>query len=151
MIHLDPSTDLSRWVGQDVAVSPWLEITQRQVDEFADTTLDRQWIHVDPERAARESPFGTTIAHGFLTLSLLPHFYASCIDLSPRRLGINVGLNRMRFTSPVKVGACVRGRFTLAKLDVIEGGLQFTWSATVEIEGSAKPACVAEWVTRALV
>lgn len=151
MVHLDPRTDLSQWVGREVAVSPWLAITQRQVDEFAETTFDRQWIHVDPVRAAKESPFGTTIAHGFLTLSLLPHFYATCIELSPRRLGINVGMNRMRFTSPVKVGACVRGRFTLAKLEAITGGLQFTWNATVEIEGEPKPACVAQWVTRALV
>jgi len=151
MVHLDPHADLSTWVGREVALSPWIEITQRQVDEFADTTLDRQWIHVDPERAAKESPFGTTIAHGFLTLSLLSHFYISCIDISPRRFGINVGLNRVRFTAPVKVGACVRARFVLLRLEPIAGGLQFVWTVTVEIEDSVKPACVAEWVTRVLV
>ena len=104
MITLDPRTDLSIWAGREVAVSDWLEIAQAKVDEFADATLDRQWIHVDPERAARESPFGGTIAHGFLTLSLLSHLYQTCIRLEPRRMGINVGFNRVRFTAPVKVG-----------------------------------------------
>jgi len=131
-------------------VSPWLTITQQQIDVFADVTIDRQWIHVDPQRSARDSPFGTTIAHGFLTLSLLSHLYQSCIDLSPRRLGINVGFNRVRFTSPVKVDSSIRGRFTLQKLEPIAGGFQFVWSATIDIEGETKPACVAEWVTRVL-
>jgi acyl dehydratase len=151
MVILDPTTDLSIWAGREVAASPWLTITQQQIDAFADVTIDQQWIHVDPERAARESPFGTTIAHGFLTLSLLPHLSQSSFTVSPRRLGINVGFNRVRFTSPVKVGARVRGRFALQKLEPIAGGLQFTWNATIDIEGEAKPACVAEWVTRALV
>lgn len=150
MITLDPRTDLSPWVGREVAVSGWLEIAQSRVDAFADATGDRQWIHVDPERAARESPFGGTIAHGFLTLSLLSEFYVSSIELKPRRMGINVGLNRVRFTAPVRVGARIRGRFVLDKLEAIEGGLQFVWKVTIEIEGSDKPACVAEWVTRVL-
>jgi acyl dehydratase len=151
MVILDPTTDLSTWVGREVAVSPWLTITQQQIDAFAEVTIDPQWIHVDPERAARESPFGTTIAHGFLTLSLLSHLYQSCIELSPRRLGINVGFNRVRFTSPVKVDSRIRGRFALQKLEPIAGGFQFTWNATIDVEGDTKPACVTEWVTRVLV
>ena len=151
MVHLDPTTDLSGWVGREVAVSPWMEITQGQIDVFADVTEDPQWIHVDPARAASESPFGATIAHGFLTLSLLSHLYQSCIDFSPRRLGINVGFNRVRFTSPVKVNSRIRGRFAIRKIEPVAGGLQFTWDATVELEGQTKPALLAEWVTRALV
>ena len=150
MITLDPRTDLSEWVGREIAVSDWLEIAQAKVDEFADATFDQQWIHVDPERAARESPFGGTIAHGFLTLSLLSHLYQTCIRLEPRRMGINVGFNRVRFTAPVKVGTRIRGRFALDRVEAVKDGLQFIWKATIEAEGSDKPACVAEWVTRAL-
>ena len=126
------------------------EIAQAKVDEFADATFDRQWIHVDPERAARESPFGGTIAHGFLTLSLLSHLYQTCIRLEPRRRGINVGFNRVRFTAPVKVGTRIRGRFALDRVEAVKDGLQFVWKVTIESEGSDRPACVAEWVTRAL-
>ena len=150
MITLDPHTDLSTWTGREVAVSDWLEIAQAKVDEFADATFDRQWIHVDPERAARESPFGGTIAHGFLTLSLLSHLYQTCIRLEPRRMGINVGFNRVRFTAPVKVGTRIRGRFALDRVEAVKDGLQFVWKVTIESEGSDRPACVAEWVTRVL-
>ncbi|MBK8738873.1 MAG: MaoC family dehydratase [Betaproteobacteria bacterium] len=150
MITLDPRTDLSTWVGREVAVSDWLEIAQAKVDEFADATFDQQWIHVDPERAARESPFGGTIAHGFLTLSLLSHLYQTCIRLEPRRMGINVGFNRVRFTAPVKVGTRIRARFALDRAETVKDGLQFVWKVTIESEDSDKPACVAEWVTRAL-
>lgn len=150
MITLDPRTDLSTWTGREVAVSDWLEIAQAKVDEFADATFDRQWIHIDPERAARESPFGGTIAHGFLTLSLLSHLYQTCIRLEPRRMGINVGFNRVRFTAPVKVGTRIRGRFALDRVEAVKDGLQFVWKVTIESEGSDRPACVAEWVTRAL-
>jgi len=151
MIRLDPSSDLSSWIGREVAVSPWVVITQRMIDEFADVTSDAQWIHIDPARAAKESPFRATIAHGFLTLSLLSHLYQSCIEIAPRRMGINVGLNRVRFTAPVKVDSRVRGRFAIASLEAVGGGVQFVWDATVEIECQAKPALVAEWVTRAVV
>jgi acyl dehydratase len=150
MLTLDPRTDLSHWVGRELAVSDWLEIAQVKVDEFADATGDQQWIHVDPERAARESPFGGTIAHGFLTLSLLSQLYQTCIELSPRRLGLNVGFNRVRFTAPVRVGTRIRARFALDSLEAVKDGLQFVWKVTIESEGSDKPACVAEWVTRAL-
>jgi len=151
MITLDPRTDLAPWVGREVAVSDWLEIAQAKVDEFADATGDRQWIHVDPERAARESPFGGTIAHGFLTLSLLSKLYSSCIDIRPRRMGINVGFNRVRFTAPVRVGTRIRARFALGKLEAVQDGFQFVWNVTIEAEGGDKPACVAEWVTRMLL
>ena len=150
MITLDPRTDLARWVGREVASSDWMTVDQQTVDAFAEATGDRQWIHVDPERAARETPFGGTIAHGLLTLSLLPKLHQSCIALAPRRMGINVGFNRVRFTAPIRVGTRVRARFLLQQLDPIDGGLQFVWKVTIEAEGSEKPACVAEWVTRAL-
>jgi acyl dehydratase len=151
MVRLDPASDLTGWIGREVAISPWVVITQSMIDQFADVTSDAQWIHVDPVRAAAESPFRATIAHGFLTLSLLSHLYQSCIEIAPRRLGINVGLNRVRFTAPVKVDSRVRGRFTIAALEPVGGGLQFVWTATVEIEGQGKPALVAEWVTRVVV
>ena len=150
MLTLDPRADLSHWVGREVAVSDWLNIVQEKVNEFADATGDQQWIHVDPERAARESPFGGTIAHGFLTLSLLSRLYQTCIELSPRRMGINVGFNRVRFTAPVRVGTRIRAHFVLGGLEAVKDGLQFVWKVTIESEGSDKPACVAEWVTRAL-
>jgi len=137
--------------GTEVAVSPWLDITQKMIDAFADVTCDPQWIHIDPARAAAESPFGTTIAHGFLTLSLLSHLYQSCIEISPRRMGINVGMNRVRFVTPVKVASRVRGHFAIQEVKPIDGGIQITWNVTVEVEGEAKPACVAEWLTRVLV
>ena len=150
MLILDPRTDLSHCAGREIAVSDWLEIAQATINEFADATGDRQWIHVDPERAARESPFGGTIAHGFLTLSLLPQLYQSCIEINPRRMGINVGFNRVRFTAPVRVGTRIRARFTLQGVEPIKDGFQFVWKVTIESEGGDKPACVAEWVTRAL-
>ena len=135
-------------VGQEVAVSPWMEITQERIDTFARAIDDFQWIHVDRERA-KQSPFGNTIAHGFLTLSILSHLSESTFSFSDRRMGINYGLNRVRFTSPVPSGSRVRARFTLAKFEKIEGdGVQVSWNTTVEIEGREKPALVAEWIGR---
>jgi len=135
-------------VGQEVAVSPWIEMTQERIDTFARAIEDFQWIHVDRERA-KSSPFGGTIAHGFLTLSLLSHLSEMTFSFSDRRMGVNYGLNRVRFTSPVPSGARVRARFTLAKFETIEGnGVQVTWNTVVEIEGKDKPALVAEWIGR---
>jgi acyl dehydratase len=134
-------------VGEEIAVSPWLEITQERIDTFAKAIDDFQWIHVDRERA-EASPFGGTIAHGFLTLSILSHLAERTFSFSDRKMGINYGLNRVRFTSPVKSGSRVRARFTLAGYDKLEGGVQVTWSTTVEIEGAEKPALVAEWIGR---
>lgn len=134
--------------GTEVVVSDWLEITQERVDRFAQATDDHQWIHVDPERARRESPFGAPIAHGFLTLSLLSKFINESIDFGPSRMGVNYGSNRVRFTDPVPVGARIRARLKLAGVDPIKGGVQLTWDVTVEREGAAKPCLVAEWLSR---
>lgn len=140
--------DLESRVGQEVGISPWVEITQERIDTFAKAIGDFQWIHVDAERA-RDSPFGRTIAHGFLTLSLLSNLSEQTFSFSDRRMGINYGLNRVRFTSPVPVGSRVRARFTLARFEKIEGGgVQVTWNTVVEIEGASKPALVAEWLGR---
>ena len=135
-------------VGQEVGVSPWVEVAQERIDRFAEAIDDPQWIHVDRERA-KQSPFGTTIAHGFLTLSLLTKFFESTFDISDRKMGVNYGLNRVRFTAPLPSGSRVRGRFKLANYERIEGnGVQVTWNVTVEREGSDKPVMIAEWLGR---
>jgi acyl dehydratase len=140
--------ELASRVGQEVGVSPWVEVDQARIDTFAKAIDDFQWIHVDPERA-KGSPFGGAIAHGFLTLSLLSHLSERTFSFSDRRMGVNYGLNRVRFTSPVPAGARVRARFTLAKFEPVEAdGVQVTWNVTVEIEGKEKPALVAEWIGR---
>jgi acyl dehydratase len=139
--------DLESRVGQEIAVSPWVAIAQDRIDLFAKATEDFQWIHVDPERA-KASPFGTTIAHGFLTLSMLPKLTESTFEFSDRKMGVNYGLNKVRFTAPVPAGAKIRGRFTLAKFEKLDGGVQTTWSVTVEREGGDKPVMVAETISR---
>lgn len=135
-------------VGQEAFVSRWVEISQRHIDLFAQATGDFQWIHVDLARARRESPYGNTIAHGFLTLSLLGQFYEQHLSLPFCEMGLNYGLNKVRFTHPVPAGSRVRGRFVLAQLQDIDGGLQLTFQVTLEIEGQERPACVAESVVR---
>jgi len=139
---------LTDYAGKEAGVSDWLEVTQERIDQFAEASEDRQWIHIDRERAARESPFKNTIAHGFLTLSLLSALARLAISVGGVRMGINYGLNRVRFVSPVPAGARIRGRFTLATVEEIKGGVQSTWNVTVEREGSDKPCCVAEWLVR---
>lgn len=139
--------ELEGRVGQEVAVSPWYRITQEQIGKFADATDDHQWIHVDLERA-KASPFGGTIAHGFLTLSLLPKLVESAFRIDGKKMGVNYGLNRLRFTAPVPSGSNVRARFALARYEKIEGGAQLTWNVTVEREGGDKPCLVAEWLIR---
>ena len=139
---------LAPLVGQEVAVSDWITITQQQVNLFAEATGDHQWIHVDVERA-KAGPFGAPIAHGFLTLSLLPTFFESAMVVHGTRMGVNYGLNKVRFTSPVPVGSRLRARAKLLEARPIEnGGYQFTWNVTIEREGGDKPACVAESVNR---
>jgi acyl dehydratase len=134
--------------GQEIGVSPWLEVTQERVDTFARAIDDFQWIHVDPARA-QASQFGGTIAHGFLTMSLLSHLAERTFSFSDRRMGINYGMNRVRFTAPLKTGSRVRARFTLGKLEKLAGnGVQVTWSVTMEAEGQEKPVLVAEWIGR---
>jgi acyl dehydratase len=140
--------DLAACVGQEVAVSEWTTVTQEQVNRFAEATGDHQWIHVDVERA-KAGPFGAPIAHGFLTLSLLPMFFDTTLDIRGARMGVNYGLNRVRFPSPVPVGSRLRGRLTLQAAEPIErDGLQITWAVVVEREGGDKPACVAESIAR---
>ena len=140
--------DLSGRVGQEIGVSPWLEVTQERIDLFAKAIDDPQWIHIDPERA-KKGPFGTTIAHGFLTLSLLSHLIESTFSFEERRIGINYGLNKVRFTAPLPSGSRIRARFVLAKYDTLPGnGVQNTWSVSVEREGGDKPVLIAEWLTR---
>ncbi|HZV66336.1 MAG TPA: MaoC family dehydratase [Telluria sp.] len=134
--------------GTEVAVSDWVEISQQRVNTFADATGDHQWIHVDVERCKRESPFGGTIAHGFLTVSLLPAMLENALSLPFLKMGLNYGLNKLRFTAPVAVGSRLRARMTLQAIDDIDGGAQLTWGVLVDADGSAKPACVAEFLVR---
>jgi acyl dehydratase len=145
ILHL---ADLPQWVGREVAVSDWLVITQARIDKFAEAAGDFQWIHVDVERAAAETPYGGTIAHGFLTLSVLSQLLGDTIEFDGRRIGINYGVNRLRFTGPVPAGSRVRARFQLGAVEPIEGGVQTAWHVTVEREGQDKPALVTEWLIR---
>ena len=141
--------------GQEVAVSDWIEVTQQQVNQFADATGDHQWIHIDVERAKKESPYGGPIAHGFLTLSLLPKFMHNALHM-PSKIGVNYGLNRVRFTAPVPVGSKLRARIKLLKVERLDPlpkspelvGAQSTWEVTIEREGSERPVCVAESISR---
>ena len=139
--------DMAALVGQDIGASNWVQIDQDRINQFAQATGDHQWIHLDPVRAAA-GPFGAPIAHGFLTLSLLPMLFESAFAVDDVRMGVNYGLNRVRFVSPVRVGSRLRGRFKLLSFEPLEGGAQLTVEATIELEGSAKPACVAETVSR---
>ena len=148
MVHIDDVAALRNSLGQEIAVSDWLEVTQDRIDRFADASGDRQWIHVDPARAAVESPFGTTIAHGFLTLSLLSALFWSAATVANQRLVINYGLNRVRFITPVPCGSRIRGRFTPVAVEPLDDATQVTWKVVVEREGSDKPCCAAEWLIR---
>jgi acyl dehydratase len=140
--------ELAACQGQEVAVSDWIEVTQERVNQFAQATGDHQWIHVDPERA-KAGPFGAPIAHGFLTLSMLPVFFEKSFKVTQTRMGVNYGLNKVRFTSPVPVGSRLRARMTLLQAQPIDNaGLQMTWAVSVEREGADKPVCVAESLTR---
>ena len=140
--------DMESEVGKEVAVSDWLLLTQDKVHQFAEATDDLQWIHIDVERAKRESPFGGTVAHGFLTLSLMPKFIEQVIDMPSGKMRINYGLNKVRFPAPMPVGAKIRARFSLLAVERIDGGVQSIWQVTMEREGGDKPVCVAESVLR---
>ncbi|MEU5426356.1 MaoC family dehydratase [Streptomyces olivoreticuli] len=141
------SDELRAAVGEELGPSDWLEVDQKRIDLFAAATGDHQWIHVDPERAAA-GPFGTTIAHGYLTLSLLPSLVPLLMRISPVRMGVNYGLNRVRFPAPVPVGSRLRARAVITGVSEVEGGVQLTTAVTVEREGGDKPVCVAESVSR---
>ena len=143
-------TQLRNRVGEEVGVSPWLEIDQARIDRFADAIDDPQWIHVDPQRA-QSGPFGTTIAHGFLTLSLLSHLIESTFSFDDRKMGVNYGLNKVRFTAPVPVGSRVRAHFVLGSWERKDDMIQTIWNVTMEREGGDKPVLVAEWIGRSYV
>jgi len=148
VITIESPEQLAGWVGTEVAVSDWVEVTQARVDRFAEATGDHQWIHVDPERA-NAGPFGTTIAHGFLTLSMLPMLMEATLDLRRCRMGINYGVNRVRFPAPVPVGSRLRARMALLGCEPLpDRGVQATWRVTIEREGGDKPVCVAESLSR---
>ncbi len=141
--------ELQSLIGKEVAVGDWFPIDQARINKFADAIEDHQWIHVDVARAQTDSPYGATIAHGFLTLSLLSHLSNQCLEIrGDFRMRINYGLNRVRFLSPVPAGGRVRARFALQSLEMVEGGYQVTWQVTLELEGGRKPALYAEWLIR---
>jgi acyl dehydratase len=140
---------LKEFVGREISVTDWLVMTQERIDRFAETTEDRQWIHIDRDRAQKESPYGTTIAHGFLTLSLLSYFMKHAIQFrNGIRIAINYGLNRVRFPSPVPAGSKIRARIGLRNAKQLPDAVEATFSLAVEVENSDKPCCVAEWVLR---
>jgi acyl dehydratase len=146
---LQSVAEIQALVGREAGVSEWIPVGQDRIDRFADATDDHQWIHLDSGRAGRESPYQTTIAHGFLTLSLLPAMARQVVRYGGAvRMTINYGLNRVRFPAAVRSGARVRGRFRLLSAGAFEGGVQLVWAVTVEMEGSEKPCAVAEWLTR---
>jgi len=147
MKHYAHLADLQALVGQELGCSDWLQVDQARIDLFAEATGDRQWIHTDPARAAA-GPFGATVAHGFLTLSLLPVLFETGFVIDDIRMGVNYGLNRVRFAAPVRAGSRLRGRFRLLAYEPLDGGAQLTVESVIELEGSAKPACVAESVSR---
>jgi acyl dehydratase len=142
--------DLQALVGQNIGASDWITVDQERINLFAKATGDEQWIHVDPVRAAA-GPFGAPIAHGFLTLSLLPEMFASAFEVQDTRMGVNYGLNRVRFPAPVPVNSRLRASFVLTAFEPLEGGAQMTVEVTMEREGSAKPVCVAESIGRRYV
>jgi len=140
-------SELEKRVGEEVGVSPWFLVDQARIDRFAEATNDRQWIHVDPERA-RAGPFESTIAHGFLTMSLLPALIESTLSFADRKMGVNYGMNRLRFTAPLPVDSRIRARFVLGAFERKEDLIQTVWNVTVEREGGEKPVLVAEWIGR---
>jgi acyl dehydratase len=148
MIDIDSAAALRDWLGRELAVSDWLEVTQARIDQFGEATDDHQWIHVDPARAARESPFGATVAHGFLTLSLCTALAQRAMRAPGAVMAVNYGFNRVRFIAPVPAGSKVRGRFSPAAIEEKGPAVDVTWNVVIEREGGDKPAAVAEWIVR---
>ncbi len=141
-------TEFREQIGQEIGISSWETITQAQINAFADATSDHQWIHINPEKAATESPFKTTIAHGFLTLSLAPKLMSDVYKISSVKMGVNYGANKVRFTNPVPAGSRIRMRMTLKEVeDQAPNGIRATAECVFELEGSEKPACIAELIT----
>jgi acyl dehydratase len=147
MKTFDTLADLAACAGQEITVTDWFTVTQDHINQFADATDDHQWIHVDADKA-QSGPFGTTIAHGYLTLSLLAGFFERSITVGGVKMGINYGLNKVRFMAPVPVDSRLRARITLLNAEPVEGGMQAAWKCTIEREGSDKPVCVAEPLSR---
>lgn len=147
MREFDGAAALAAAVGQEVAVSGWVALEQRAIDQFAEATDDHQWIHTDPARATRESPFGAPVAHGFLTLSLIPGLLQQSLSIV-QRMGLNYGLNKVRFPAPVPAGSRVRARFAVQAVELQSDATQVTWLVTMEREGAEKPVCIAELITR---
>ena len=144
-----PNPALEEFSGREIGVSDWLEVTQDRIRQFAEATEDRQWIHLDRERADRESPFGATVAHGFLTLSLISYLMRQVLEFrGDLRMTVNYGLNRVRFPAPVRAGAKIRGRFALQSFKALPDCVEAVWATSIEIENSQKPCCIAEWVVR---
>jgi acyl dehydratase len=139
---------LGEFMGRELAVSEWLDVTQQRIQQFAEATGDQQWIHTDAERAGKESPYGSTIAHGFLTLSLISRMMEQAVRVEGVRLAINYGLNRVRFPAPVRAGSQIRSHFNLQSLQEVAGGAEAVFGVRVEVEGEQKPCCVAEWMVR---
>ena len=146
---LESLQSLKDYVGREIAATGWLRVTQERIWQFAEATGDRQWIHIDPERAHRESPYGAAIAHGFLTLSLISHFMREAIQLpADVRQTINYGLNRVRFPAPVRAGEKIRARVHLQMCRELPNSVEAVFDITIEAEGAEKPCCVAEWILR---
>jgi acyl dehydratase len=148
-LTLESPDDLLSWVGKEIAVTEWVPISQTKIEQFAAVTGDQQWIHTDPDRASRESPYGGTVAHGFLTLSLLSQFLRQALEIrSGVRMAINYGLNRVRFPAPLRAGTAVRARFTLNEARKLSDAVEVVFAVVIEDQNAAKPCCVAEWVAR---
>jgi len=139
---------LADFVGREIAVTDWFAVTQERIRQFAEVTEDRQWIHVDSERAQKESPFGTTVAHGFLTLSLASYFLKQALEIRGIRMGVNYGLNRVRFPSPVRADSEIRARVKVESIQELPDSTEARFSIVVEDRGASKPCCVAEWIVR---
>ena len=141
--------DLPNLVGREIALGDWFTVTQDRINQFADVTEDHQWIHLDAERAKAESPFATTIAHGFLTLSLMSHLLAAAVKVTGEvAFAVNYGFNKVRFPAPVPAGAKVRARVTLQSIEPVKAGLQIVWNVNIEVQDAPKPAVAAEWIAR---
>lgn len=147
MREIHTQAELQALVGHEVAVSDWMLIDQQRIQMFADATGDQQWIHTDVERCAKESPFGATVAHGFLSLSLIPLMMQETIHIVPARMGLNYGSNKVRFPAPLRAASRVRGRISLLELEEVARGVQLLWLVNIELENSEKPVCVAEMIT----
>ena len=149
MATFESAEELGHFLGKEIGVSEWITVTQERISQFAEATEDQQWIHVDRERAKRESPYGTTIGHGFLTLSLVSRILRDVVQIkSGVGMAINYGLNRVRFPAPVRAGSKIRGRVSLLGMKEVSGAQEVTFSVTVEVEGGEKPCCVAESIVR---